>query len=506
MAPAQQRLRAGEARLHIVKKKNEEKKTTESSEPSSRVLRIGIVESGRIVEEKIIGAEKDVTVGHSERNDFVVTDDRLPPRHKLFEFRGGRYYLSFTEDMTGRVSFPGGFSELSVLASSGKVRRIGRNCLLELGREARGKVVLGESTLLFQMVRPPALQPKPRLPATVRGGWLKSVDWFFSALIALSFLAQFGLVVWLVERDWPLTPQFELRADIRQLLDNTRPSQADIESRLEKMRHPDDLPTIGDIPSMAPDEFAPSQRSDTLDRRLAATKRADAAAAAESRAAESRRRVKAAIADEAARLIATTGLIGSLNEDGDGAVADVLRGGRITDDLDIAMAEADGVEVASSSSSTVFRRPSGRKTGGDAVDIAGLIGSGGGGQEVASEAIGEEAPVTGRIKRGAPAVSSSSVGSLNAQEVRRVVGGSLSAIKLCYERSLRRNRSLQGRVTINFTIGSGGRVTRAQAVQNLSAAPEVGSCIETRIRSLRFPSPEGGPVTFQYPFLFEPSH
>jgi hypothetical protein len=48
-----------------------------------RVLRIGLVVAGCILEERVIPQRTSVTVGPSERSMFVV-DASVPPRFKLF--------------------------------------------------------------------------------------------------------------------------------------------------------------------------------------------------------------------------------------------------------------------------------------------------------------------------------------------------------------------------------------------------------------------------------------
>src|SRR5262252_8637312 len=66
-----------------------------------KVLRIGLVAAGRILEERIVKQRTSVTVGPSEKSTFVVQAN-LPVQFKLFELIGGDYYLNFLDGMTGR--------------------------------------------------------------------------------------------------------------------------------------------------------------------------------------------------------------------------------------------------------------------------------------------------------------------------------------------------------------------------------------------------------------------
>src|SRR5271165_3187923 len=116
-----------------------------------KVLRIGLVAAGRILEERVVKHRTTVTVGPSEKSMFVVQAN-LPPTFKLFELVGGDYYLNFLEGMTGRVALASGITDL--VALKGQAKRVGPAYQIRLTEEARGKVVIGETTFLFQFVAP----------------------------------------------------------------------------------------------------------------------------------------------------------------------------------------------------------------------------------------------------------------------------------------------------------------------------------------------------------------
>src|SRR5829696_3995374 len=68
-----------------------------------KVLRIGIVQGGKVIEERVIKQRTHVTVGPSEKSMFVVATKGLPPSFRLFELIGSDYHLNFLDGMTGRV-------------------------------------------------------------------------------------------------------------------------------------------------------------------------------------------------------------------------------------------------------------------------------------------------------------------------------------------------------------------------------------------------------------------
>src|SRR6204780_387843 len=80
-----------------------------------KVLRIGLVQDGRVIEERIIKQRTSVTIGASEKAVFVIPSPNIPPQFKLFELIGTDYYLNFLDGMGGRVALQSGISELAGL-------------------------------------------------------------------------------------------------------------------------------------------------------------------------------------------------------------------------------------------------------------------------------------------------------------------------------------------------------------------------------------------------------
>jgi hypothetical protein len=91
--------------------------------------------------------------------------------------------------MTGRVALKTGISDLAALKAQAKRIPIGTGQMyqVQLSEEARGKVVVGETTFLFQFVAPPPIQPKPQLPVSVKGGLSSQIDWTMTIIAAFSF-------------------------------------------------------------------------------------------------------------------------------------------------------------------------------------------------------------------------------------------------------------------------------------------------------------------------------
>ena len=163
-----------------------------------KVLRIGVVQSGRVIEERIIKQRTHVTVGPNEKSMFVIASTAIPPSFRLFELVDSDYHLNFVDTMSGRVALPTGISDLSMLR--GQAKRTPHGVFqLKLSEDSRGKLVIGDTTFLFQFVAPPPMQPKPQLPVAVMRG-ATSIDWATTMIAAFSFLLHF----WGLDRFIPI--------------------------------------------------------------------------------------------------------------------------------------------------------------------------------------------------------------------------------------------------------------------------------------------------------------
>ncbi len=147
-----------------------------------RVLRVGVFVQGRIVEERIVPRQTTVTVGSSEKAMLVVTGGVEYLR--LFERTADGTVLNVVPGVTGRIATARGTIDLGMHAA-GAVR---------LDDQARGRVVVGDTTFLFQFVAQPPAQARPQLPLSVKQGLLAQIDWTLTVIAAMSFLLHFGLV------------------------------------------------------------------------------------------------------------------------------------------------------------------------------------------------------------------------------------------------------------------------------------------------------------------------
>ena len=74
----------------------------------------------------------------------------------------------------------------------------------------------------------------------------------------------------------------------------------------------------------------------------------------------------------------------------------------------------------------------------------------------------------------------------------------------CYERALRQNPTLQGRMRVSLRVAPNGSVCNANVTQNELGDAGVASCVSQIFRSATFAAPQGGCVEAAVPLRFAP--
>jgi len=86
-----------------------------TASPKLKILRIGIIQGGRIVEERLVRKRENITIGQSAKNMFVVLSDALPRNWLLFEVSGSGYVAHFSDGMDARIAVGNEIISLSQL-------------------------------------------------------------------------------------------------------------------------------------------------------------------------------------------------------------------------------------------------------------------------------------------------------------------------------------------------------------------------------------------------------
>ena len=90
-------------------------------------------------------------------------------------------------------------------------------------------------------------------------------------------------------------------------------------------------------------------------------------------------------------------------------------------------------------------------------------------------------------------------------EIEQVFQKNKGAIYSIYNRALRKDPSLQGKVVIELTIAPNGRVTKARIVSSDLNNPKLERKLIARVKLFRFKASNAAQVTVKYPIDFLPS-
>jgi len=443
-----------------------------------KVLRIGLVQGGRMLEERVMKQRAHVTVGPSEKSTFVVAAANLPSNFKLFELVGADYHLNFLDGMTGRVSIESGPVDLATLRST--AQRMSQGAYrVRLTESSRGKVVVGDVTFLFQFVAPPPAQPKPQLPVSVQGGLATNIDWKVTIIAAFSFLFHFGMVGALYS-DW---------------MDPVVNEELGVAGLIDAVKNLPPPPPV-EVPQVEAPKEAPTAAATTEAPQKTPTRSGDSKAGSGERKGSMSSSERAALTAQLEQLqMETLGAFGSSGP----ATAGVLKSGEVpTGILDQIAASGAGVTASGpgdlklGSGGGAPLRPG--QTGGAGLASVGATTAGTkGGSGPAATVKGP----TGTANVGSAAVSGGSVSNAD-----RVVAGMRAGFRACYNRGLASNPDLHGSVKVVAKVGPNGDVVSATPQGGSTLGDDVIDCVVRRVKSAQFDPPSGGGATIVIPVTF----
>ena len=102
--------------------------------------------------------------------------------------------------------------------------------------------------------------------------------------------------------------------------------------------------------------------------------------------------------------------------------------------------------------------------------------------------------------------SSSRRGWVDMRQVETVLHSVTPAAMMCYSRVRERNPDLSGTLVLILTLSTGGQISAVSmdVTSSTLVDTDLKRCVERQIKSRNYPIPDGGPVTFSYPFRFSP--
>jgi hypothetical protein len=409
------------------------------AEPRPAAFRVSVVRAGQLAEEAVLDSGAP-----------VATPPEAPTVSTWFARTRGGFAVRLREGLAGWVDLGRGPTvDVATLAG----RAFGPRTL-RLPPTARGVLRMGDTLVVFRPATVPAARAAVpvRLPRAMRGGLFSGADRLFARTLAASVVLS-------------STAAFALsRHEVLEVVGDEEIPLVVREFILPLPKPPPEpvrLPEVASISEPAAQSPSPP------------------------------RPAPAPLSPEDLRTaVETIGILGPAGAPA--AFGDLLGPG--TEDESIAVLLDDAT------ASPTIRAAPGTLRGdlhGTVAGIGPLVTAGTPGAPAIANAP-RDAPVTVETPEP-PAVDSRRI---TPAAVAARVRERLPAIRACYERELKRQPTMSGRLVVAFSIGPGGRVAGTAIDADEIGDAQVARCVATVLRGTTFPfdPPEDVPVS--YPFVF----
>jgi hypothetical protein len=429
---------------------------------------MAVVVDGAVCAELHQTGAASVSVGRSYRSDVLVHGATAPLHHPVFDYdrRQGAYYLDLPAGVRGKMRI--GQQAMSV----GQLRkRFGRgdSLRIRLDPRSRGKLKFGESLLIFGFAAPKAIPPKDPFPAIFKASVLSMVGalFIYSQLASASILGPF--FAWAYLSDLP---------------DNIEPDERWL-ALVGAPQMEEDKPKVEEEEETK-DELAEEEEEEEKPEK----KKPEPTKLAEKPKQYSKEAMKEA------RSVGVARVLGTYGGPGEGTVFDVIN--ETENNLGELFAQGMTTTVLADGGPIGEFVP-----GGEGLSLRGTaVGTRGfetEGPDLTNKADKRERKVQGRTQASKTDVT----GGGDAKALRATIKHRTSALQHCYNKALRTQPDLAGKMTYTIFISVMGTVTNVVIEEDSLGSGAVATCAKTKIRGWRFPmngADEGAEVTFSVVF------
>jgi len=441
-------------------------------------LILRIQRSGKI-SQKVIHENEKFTLGQSPENDLTLFGQEFPKRHILFEKRNGYFKLNLPNYVKeGEIKVGESRLNLKELIVHDILPRENNGYTVKLAPNKQGYLTVGDTRIEFLFERRKIIRQV--IPQFDGFAWLNvAFKGLFSDLtfkLIFLFLFTLNAVILYLFKDYEV--KIEEKVDV-----------AKVSQRFAKfiLKAPEEIAEISTSMTASTSEEDTDANGDKQKEKSAARKGA-----------------KRGSGKGGGNPAASSGLLSLIGGTGEGTktsnVVDALVDRGLVADLKSILGGGTNLKVG------------GQKTK-DGIDpLDQLIGTGGsGGIDDFLSAMDEEVEEvtlkkTVRVNLATATSKSGSeeaLGYRSEQSVMSVVNARMGRITWIYEKYLKRQPNLMGKVSIQFTIAANGFVTEVRILESTINHPQLENDIVNLIKRLKFDPIPSGNATFVFPFHFK---
>jgi hypothetical protein len=335
---------------------------------------------------------------------------------------------------------------------------------------SRGKLSLGDLTILFQFVTEPPRQPKPMLPASVRGTFADRFDPKLVVILAICLLFNSTMTIYFLLQD-PEEP--DSLAQKAYNLSFNQPQDAEVEPEKPK---PADTPSDqGSAAEKVPDKATPKPANTQPNPKPTTQPANDGGGRKDNDNVTLKQEEEARAAADALTAMGPNGTTaGDMSSRRPGAdlgqqIADVKDSGK-----SVKVGGGTGGGSRNSGDPRVGTGNGPKVNGPGGIDVAG-------GPKV-------DSGPTGRISVSSKPTALDDTNLSPDAILAKIQQQYMAGLKHCYKEYLKKDATARGKVVLDLTVNESGRTVDGKA--SAFSADEVNSCITSLMGSWRFPIPK----------------
>jgi TonB family protein len=445
-------------------------------------LVLNIAQAGQ-ARQFIVREGGEFTIGQRGDNDLTLYGQRFPKKHKLFAQRNGGFFINVRPYIDGEISLDGSTISIKEIMLHELLSQKGQDYPVKLTPKKKGYILVGDAKIDFEfkqvVAKPSSPPPSFNMEAfSWQRAALKSLksDLLFKAIFLILMLLNAFIIYAFKDFKVNLQAKFDIEKMPQRLAKFIiKPPEITMETDTNSLSSAMD-DSQGENKKKKEEEESSNQKGDS--RKSSSGKRGGNPAA-------------------------SAGLLGLLAGSGESgktsSIVDALIDKGLVADLNSIVGGGTHLKVA----------PGGGKGNADPLDQ--LIGTGGSGgiddflsameEDVPQVKLNKKAKVD-LVKPSKMTGSAEALGRRTDESVMQVVLSRQGRITYLYEKYLKRNPNLRGKISIEFTISANGFVASARIIESTINHPELEQDILNLIKHLKFDPIPTGDVTTIFPFQF----
>jgi len=447
-------------------------------------IKIGLLHSGKLINEITVDELKDVTIGRSLNNTIIVDAPNFYDTFPLLIYSEGKYYLNVYRGASGKILEGKNVLSLKDVGDHPDVIQRGEVLTLPLSNDVRGILLIGKETVLFKVY--PSRSVPNKLPREFRGKFFgKDFDYTFYGILTVFILSYILLVYSFSKVQMKEDIRFEHIPDrFARLIMDTPDSLKSSKEKLKELAKKEE-------------KIAFKQRQTKGSRKGVARakgkggKNLPVPTARPGGGNEQKPK-------NASEIVRSSGIIGIIGSKGQGgSVANLFHNNDFNEKLNKALKGVGGLHAATSIAESKMKRGSGDA---QAIDVGSLKAVTGSGVVAFGSSNASAFSILGGIGEG----DMEGEGTMSPSIIAKILAQHVGAFQYCYNKSLQTNPKLSGELKVRFTIMTNGLVDRKKLSYSGPASRDANLtlCIGRVFGTISFPEPKGGEVIVNYPLNF----